>query len=607
MIATPSADPSPPPTPAAAARPARGFSAAGGALLVALVALAASWNVLLNGFVWDDGANVLLNRWVREPGRVLEAFTHDMAAFDPRLASSYYRPVMHVVYAATYAVAGPRPWAFHLVNLAAHAAVAACVYLVLLRWSAPASSRAGGAEAPGPGEARPAAIAWGPLVAALLFAVHPIHAQAVAWIAGVVDLSYSLLFLVAFLWATSEGPRRIVPLVAAPVAFFLALLSKEPAIMLLPVVAVALALRGAHRDPARRREAVLRLAALCAAVLAYLALRANALGGLMRASRSGLQLGLEDGAATALVLFAGYLKALVAPLRLGALHDLELVPRLLDPRALAALAAIAVLATVVWSLRRRAGAVLGSALLVLPLLPALYVPLLGDNAGAERYAYLPSAGAALVLASALEAWRARAWARGLAVRLAAAGAAAAVLLAATSATLAHNAVWRDDVTLWTDAVAKAPSSASAHEALGTALIVAGRPGPAVAALERAVALAPERAEPRLNLASALVSAGRADEALAAAEAGVRALPSVAEAHGILGLALAANGRHAEAVAAYERALSLNPALPDVHDALGAAWEGLGRRDLAVQHVREALRLQPENPRYQRNLALLLAR
>jgi Flp pilus assembly protein TadD len=260
---------------------------------------------------------------------------------------------------------------------------------------------------------------------------------------------------------------------------------------------------------------------------------------------------------------------------------------------------------VVWSLRRRAGAVLGSALLVLPLLPALYVPLLGDNAGAERYAYLPSAGAALVLASAIEAWRARG--PGRALRVAGAGAAAAVLLAATSATLAHNAVWRDDVTLWTDAVAKAPSSASAHESLGTALIVAGRPGLAVAALERAIALAPERAEPRLNLASALVSAGRPDEALAAAEGGVRALPSVAEAHGILGLALAAKGRHAEAVAAYERALSLNPSLPDVHDALGVAWEGLGRRDLAVQHVREALRLQPENPRYQRNLALLLAR
>jgi Flp pilus assembly protein TadD len=351
----------------------------------------------------------------------------------------------------------------------------------------------------------------------------------------------------------------------------------------------------------RRRDALLRLGALSAAVLAYLPLRVNALGGLMRATGDRLEVGLEAGAATALVLAAEYLKLLVAPIRLSALRDLEIVPRLLDPRALVAVAVVAAFAGIAWSLRRRAGAMLGTAILVLPLLPALYVPVLGDSAGAERYAYLPSVGAALLLSCAIEAWRGE---RASAVRLAIAGTAAAALVAATAATLAQNAVWRDEVTLWSDTIEKVPSSWKAHDSLGGALLGLGRLGPAIAALERAVELEPTDAAVRVNLASALVSAGRVDEGLAAAEHGARSLPSVAEAQAILGSALDAKGRLVEAVVAYERALSLNPSLPSVHNHAAIAYARLGRKDRAVVHLREAIRLQPESPVYVENLRRL---
>jgi Flp pilus assembly protein TadD len=576
-----------------AVRPAPTLPASTGALLVALVAAAASWNVLLNGFVWDDHQNILQNRWVREPERVVEAFSHHLGAFDPSLRTSYYRPVMHLAFAATNAVAGLRPWAFHLVNLLVHAAMSACVYLLLARWGARAAAAGPGASSRGWD-----ALASGPLVAALLFAVHPIHAQAVAWNAGIVDMSYSLLALAAFLLATYEGPRRAIPLGVAPAVFLAALLAKEPAVMVLPVV--ALALRGALADPVRRRDALLRLGALGLAFCAYLPLRVNALGGLMGAGGDRLRVGLEDGAATALVLVGDYLKLMVAPLRLSALRDFEVVPRLLDPRALAALVLVAAFALAAWSLRRHPATPIGAALFLLPLLPALYVPVLGENAGAERYAYLPSAGAALVLSAAIDALRAR----GRRFSAAVAVAAPVVLLWATAATLAQNAVWRDDVTLWSDTVVKVPSSAMAHQALGGALLGAGRIPEAVGALARAVELAPGSAESRVNLASALVAAGRVDEGLAAAEDGVRVLPSVAEAHAILGSALAAKGRFAEAVGAYEHALSLNPSLAAVHNGAAIALVELGRKDRALLHMREAVRLQPENPSFAENLAWL---
>ncbi|HET8542579.1 MAG TPA: tetratricopeptide repeat protein [Anaeromyxobacter sp.] len=561
------------------------------------MAAAASWNVLLNGFVWDDGPNVLANPWVREPGRVWEAFTHDLAAYQPHLTSGYYRPLMHLVFAAVHAVAGLRPWAYHLVNLAAHAAAAACVYLILLRWSRPAPAPSASPAA------APLDVPWGPLVAALLFAVHPIHTQAVAWIAGIVDLSYSLLFLLAFLAATHERPGRVVPLVAAPALLFLALLAKEPAVALLPVVAVALALRGRLRDAAARRDALLRLGALALAVVAYLPLRLAALGGALPAPPR-VHVGLASGVATALALAAEYLALLVAPVRLSALRAFEVVASPGDRRALAGVAAVAALAALVWALRRRPSAPLGAAILVLPLLPALYVPVLGPNAGAERYAYLPSAGAALILAAALEALRDRLRLRAPAARAALAGAAALAIVAGAAATLRQNAVWRDDLTLWTDAVAKVPASPDANQALGIALLAAGRAPEAIAALERAVALDPALPQARVNLASSLLAQGRADEALAVATDGARLLPRVAEAHGVLGAALAAKGRWADAAEAYERALALNPRVAAIHNGAAAAYLELGRSDLALAHLREAVRLEPENPLWARNLAWL---
>jgi protein O-mannosyl-transferase len=586
---------------AAAAPAARGATAPSpgtGALLVALVAVAASWNVLLNGFVWDDHQNILQNRWVREPGRVWEALSHHLGAFDPSIQSSYYRPVMHLVFAGTNAVAGLRPWAFHLVNLLVHAATSACVYLILARWAAPGPPAAAGV--PAPADRGWEALASGPLVAGLLFAVHPVHTQAVAWNAGIVDMSYSLLALVAFLLATWEGRSRLVPLAAAPAVLLAALLAKEPAVMVLPVVAVAFALRGALTDRVLRRDALARLGALSVAVAAYLPLRVNALGGLMGGGASRVRIGLADGAATALVLVADYLELMVAPVRLSALRDFQIVPRLLDPRALAALALLVAFALLVLALRRRPSALLGAALFLFPLLPALYVPVLGDNAGAERYAYLPSAGAALLLSAGVDSLRGR----GALARAGIAVAAAVALLWATAATLAQNAVWRDDVTLWADTAGKVPSSGRAHEALGGSLLGVGRTPEAIAALWRAVDLLPAEAAPRVNLASALIAAGRVDEGLAAAEAGARALPAVAEAQAILGSALAAKGRFAEAVGAYDRALSLNPSLAAIHNGAAIAWVELGRRDRALVHLREAVRLEPENRQFAENLALL---
>ncbi len=100
-------------------------------LVLILVATALYANTLPNGFVDDDRFQVVRNPWIRDLGRLPEAFTRDVWGFvESEGGSSYYRPLMHVTYAATYRIFGERAWGFHLVNVAFHAACIVMVYLL---------------------------------------------------------------------------------------------------------------------------------------------------------------------------------------------------------------------------------------------------------------------------------------------------------------------------------------------------------------------------------------------------------------------------------------------------------------------------------------------
>jgi Flp pilus assembly protein TadD len=189
------------------------------------------------------------------------------------------------------------------------------------------------------------------------------------------------------------------------------------------------------------------------------------------------------------------------------------------------------------------------------------------------------------------------------IALGARAAIAAVLVACTAATYTRNAVWRNALTLWSDAVEKTPSSAAAHELLGFAQLTSGEPANAVETLSRVLALDPERVDARLNLGSALAAVGRLDEAGIEIE---RALPfrPTAEAYGVLGYIRASQNRLDDAAWAYGRALQLNPMLADVHHGLAIVAANRGDLAVALVHFQEAVRLDPGNATYHANLSLI---
>lgn len=563
-----------------------------GAAVVVLAAIAASANTLVNGFVYDDNANILRNPWIRDLALLGRAFESHVAAFDPNTNTSFYRPFMHVINAASYALFGFRALGFHAVNLAFHAAVSLCVFVLLRRCCGRMSSSTRNLPRPALRQGT------GALIGAVLFAVHPIHTEPVAWLAGITDLSYTLFVLLSLLAATSPGTSRATRLVVAPALFFISMLCKEPAVVLLPVLGVAIATRADLADSSRRRTALVQLSTFLAAGVLYFVLRARALGGFAGSDRR-VEASAWEGIATGIALLGEYLRKLIIPTNLSPMHDFQLVNSWIDQRLWVGIVALAVIAAGAVRFARNPEVMLGLSLLVLPLLPTLYLPALGEGLFAERYLYLPSAGAALLVALAFDSLAAHSTVR----RIAAVASAAAALAYAYS-TFDRNAVWRSDLSLWEDTAPKVPRRASAQEALGTALYFAGRHGDAVVALARATELDPRFTDARVNLAASLCALGRVDEAMGQLDIALSRRPGHPEGLSVLGWALMAQGRVMEGIAAYENALAIKPMLPTAHNALGIAYAQLGDRDRAAWHFREAIRLDPDNPGYAHNLDVL---
>src|ERR1019366_7588792 len=178
---------------------------------VVLLAIAVNLNILENGFVYDDGSQILQNAWLRNSS-IGAMFTRNVWGFiGPHGASNYYRPLMHVVNLVCYRLFAFHPWGYHLLSLLVHAG---CTLLVLL-----IARKIGFSET---------MAFWG----ALLFALHPIHTEAVAWIAANTEVIYTFLVLLAFLLYLHRRARWL------PFLLFLGLLMKETAIILIPLVGV---------------------------------------------------------------------------------------------------------------------------------------------------------------------------------------------------------------------------------------------------------------------------------------------------------------------------------------------------------------------------------
>lgn len=467
-----------------------------------------------HAFTWDDEAIVVGN-----PN------TANLAAIggvllSPDEVAPYYRPLNRASYLVDHALFGMDPRGFHAVNLALHAVSVLALYAVGRRLFA--------ATAP----------AW---IAAALLAVHPIHAEAVNFVTArnnLFALSFALLAFAVFLDADrrDSGARSVL----SAFLFLLALGSKEPALMVLPLMAAWPWLRGMPFAPAARRAAML-LWPHALAFAGYLYARSLALDGAAVAASAGP--GLLERLGWNLVSIPRYLGLVIFPNGLTVFHPP--LPALPEAATWVVPAWIAVVACGIAIARRATLPVkVGAAWFALNLLPIAHLVAIPSAAFAERYFHAAAVGLWIVAAD-------------LAVRIPGPprrriAIVAGVLVALAARTAARTLDWRDDVRLFESAVAVDPRSAVALENLGVALKDRGDLAGARSAWERTLAAEPDRPTTLVQLGTLAAVSGD----LAGAERlyldALRRDPSIREAWNNLARVYEKTGRPREADAARKR-------------------------------------------------------
>jgi len=503
-------------------------------------------------------------------------------------------PLTWVTFGLDYVVWGMDPFGYHLTSLLFHAANAVLFFLVAVRLLA-AAAPALAAERLG---LRLAAMA-----AALLFAMHPLRVESVAWATERRDVLCGFFYLftiLAYLNACSpDTPARwrrfwyggAVATCAA------ALLSKSMAVSL-PVVLLLLDVYLLRRlrlgsGPARpdRRRVLLEkapfvLLSAAAVVLAVLAVRqADAL------TPVG-DLGIGARVSIAAYSLAFYLWKTVVPVNLSPLYELPASIRWsAPPYLLSDLVVLTITGIVAWWRRWPALAAAWAGYIVI-LLPVSGVVQAGPQIAADRYTYLSCLGWALLAAGGLGiVWRylrrshSVSWTGGRLV-------VSVLLLSACLGALSwrQTQIWHDSWTFWTHALATSPS-AMAHANVATLLADQGRSLEAISHYEEALRLSPKSGRIHISLGVELARQGRLAEAISHDEEAVRLMPDAALSYNNLGAVLAAQGRTEEAIERYREALRRLPTYAEAHANLGDALVDKGRPAEAIEHYREALRLR----------------
>jgi hypothetical protein len=543
--------------------------------LLVLATVVAFGGMLGNGFVYDDGKQVLENPFVQNPRLWRRIFTGSVWSFqEARSAGNFYRPLHIFSHWLVWRLAGPNPAFFHLYQLILYVITVLLVYrLGRELFASHVASFAG----------------------ALLWALHPLHVEPVCWIAAVPDVGCGLFFtlaFLAFLRAESATRGRWGWRLAAAAMLFTALLFKETALSFPVLVLVYWFVCGRQES---WRQRILSWLPYVLVTGLYLAIRIRILGQISHAAH--LWRISPRVAAAAAGLLGQHAKLFVWPINLSDFRVFELAPSLLSPWPWIALAAIGLAVG-----RRRAPAVRFLILWwAVTLLPCLDVRQLSFPLLAERFSFLPSVGACLAagwfLMKVLPDWLAH---RPVVRLLVPALALVLVLYGWEDVEAVPR--WRDNKTLYDYSYRVSPKSAVVHvqRALELQYRVNDIAG-ATREYEMAMHLGDLSFENTaqvtydclIGLGQIASNRGDTDEALGYFRKAALTSPQLSPAFDELGSVYFPRGEYARAAEYFEQAVRVNPMDLGARFFLGTCWVKLGKPAQAAGQFHAARDADPE--------------
>lgn len=545
--------------------------------------------VLKNGFVnWDDNDTITDNLLIRRLD------LDSLRAMFTTFPTGNWIPLTWLSFALDYHWGGLDPRVFHATNVLLHALNTVLVFLACLRLL-----RRLPGPVPGDGAPLPQRATWVALTTALLFGLHPIHVESVAWASERKDVLYSFFYLAA-LGLYLDGPlscgwRTFKPWACLGL-YLLALLSKPMAVTL-PLVFLILDYwplgRWGQGLRALLKEKAPFFAVAAGAVWITLASHAKTLS----YARSGIEFYWIMNSFRSL---AFYPLKMACPTGLTAYYPFP--PHLTGFymfENFCAAGAVILVSVLLYRARRRAPFLWAAWLFyTATLLPVVGIIQTGSEAAADRYTYLSSLGFFLPFSAGAVLLFSRRRALG-----AAATALAVVLMG--MGTAAQIGTWRDSTALWARVTEVYPAeNPAAYSELGSAYLKAHRYDEALAAYIRATSFPPPLAEAYSGLGAALMYKDRIPEAVRELRYAIELDPRSATPHLNLWVIDEHLGLHQEAAAQMGAALRIEPGSADFHNKLGVSDCFLKKYGDARDQFERAHALDPVNPEYLVNLATI---
>ena len=543
--------------------------------VIALVAFLPFIPALGAEFVsWDDNRNFLDNPGYRGLG------WQELRWMWTTFHMGHYVPLSWMTLGFDYELWGMNPFGYHLHNVFLHGANTVLVY-ALARRLLPRALRGADDDS---GLTLPAALA------ALVFAIHPLRVESVAWVTerrDMLSLLFGLSSVLAYVRSRTEQ-RSARAFYWTSVALFVCALLSKATLITLPATLLILNVYPLRRlgggigwwsVEARRVYAEIVPFAAASLVVAALSLIALDPPG---------QLPLDDKIAVSAYSLAFYLWKTILPTGLAPLYEM---PPDIDPfaaRYVASYVVVAALSVLVLLTRRRwPGLSAGVLAFVVMTLPMLGVVQNGPQIAADRYTYHAAPVVGLLVGGLVAQWHGRA-------RMVAATASVAALGLLAALTWRQTGVWRDSDRLWSRVLAVDSTSSIAQIAMGDLRITQGRLDEAAYHYGRGVAIDADYAEGHNNLGVALSQLGKLTEAAEHFRVATMLDTAYTDAYANWGVTLGRLGQPELAVETLRRAIALDGRHPDARVNLGNVLLRLGQPEAAVEEYRVAAELRPRH-------------
>ncbi len=571
------------------------FHVPAGIAAIILIACFAYYPALSGGFIWDD-TSLLTNNHLIKAADGLYRFWCTAESYD-------YWPMTYTTFWIEWRLWGMNSTGYHVANLILHIVEALLLWVILRKLSIP-----------------------GAFLAAMVFVVHPVNVESVAWIAqrkGLLAMLFFLLSILCYLRyfsvsCSDNGQRSRHTPCAGPAhgvcglfigrwywvslaAFVLAMLSKG-SVAILPVLLLGIVwwLRPLTKWDVVRTVPFFVVAAVLAAVNVWF--QTHGSGHVIRGASFCERLLGAGG----VVWF--YLYKALLPLNLAFVYPQWHIQAGNPLWWLPLIVAVFVTA-VLWRYREGWSRALLFAwgffcVALAPVMGFTDVYFMKYTLVADHYQHIALVGVIALAAAGWSVWHKQAQGP---MRRAVYVVAVVVVSTLTLLTYQQSGLYRGEITLYQATLENSPDCWMVHNNLGVILLHADRPQEASEHFQQVLRLKSDDPDAHVNLGICLTKVGRLPEASGHFEQALLLKPDLAEAHNNLGIVLAKTGRLPEARGHFEQALRIKPNDAEAHNNLGLALANTGRIQEAMEQFRRALQLKADYPDAHFNLGNALTK